>query len=104
MTENGERKGEVELRFQDLERPIPCESCAAPMVFRETEKGRRIPLSVRSARIRACPDCLEPDETHRTPCSRCGSTGTLYYLLAHFADCPDADRFRKKGRRKKPSA
>lgn len=95
------RRGEVELRFQELSNPVPCRSCEAPIVFRETEHRGRLPLSIKSARIRACPDCLAPDGTHRSPCSRCGSSGQLYYLLAHFADCPDADRFRKK-RRKRP--
>lgn len=86
------RSGEREVARHLLAlRPVPCRSCGAPMVFLETEAGKRMPMSLRTDRATPCPDCAGVGR-----CQRCSSSGQVHLLLAHFTDCPNARDFRKK--------
>jgi len=89
------KPGEYLTNRADLERTEPCRGCGAPMTWILTEKGRRMPLSVATARAVPCPACSGSGAER---CQVCRSAGKLYALLNHWADCPQRSRFsRKKG-------
>lgn len=91
--------GEYEANRLDLERTQLCSGCGAPMAWIRTEAGRAMPLSIAKARELPCPDCSAPGPDvpkRRLRCPRCRSTGKVYAVLNHWADCPNRDRFRRK--------
>ena len=69
-----------------------CKSCGAEITWARTENGKKIPLSVESA------------ETRFILKSRGGATAgdtvkvavSRPTYISHFADCPDADKWRKE--------
>jgi hypothetical protein len=85
------KPGEYQASRRDLERTVPCSGCGARMAWIETAAGKRMPLSSATARPLPCPDC--PGQGAR--CRTCFSTGTLYAVLNHWADCPARARFKR---------
>mgnify|MGYP007117550687 CR=1 FL=1 len=68
-----ERKGEIEV--PENGRESACRRCNAPIIWAITAAGKQIPLSKRTIQHR--PDGIP-------------------FALAHFADCPNANDFRKR--------
>ena len=69
-----------------------CKGCGNPIVWGETEEGKKIPLDPRA------PVYVETDpdtQTQPIPVTR-----SRIAMVSHFATCPDANRF--SGRKKKP--
>ena len=58
----------------------PCRGCGVPIVFLTTHTGARVPVNADSVK----PDDQAFEWTRHT---------------SHFATCPDAGKFRNKGRR-----
>ena len=93
------KPGEYLVTRADLQRVVACRGCGASMAWIETAVGRRMPLSVATAREVPCDACAhlrQDGATPRGPCFTCRSTGTLYVVLNHWADCPDRQRFARK--------
>lgn len=93
------KPGEYLVARSELAEPVPCRACSAPVAWVLTKGGKRAPLSLGTARMVPCPDCggLLPlgAGQPRPLCPLCTSTGQLYIVLTHFADCPEANQFRK---------
>lgn len=85
--------GEFLVDRDQVGRTVPCAACRAPMVWIETKTGRRMPLSARTAREIPCPAC---QGRQGAPCPTCRSARVVYALTAHWADCPEAERFRRR--------
>jgi hypothetical protein len=68
------------------------------MVFVETDGGRKMPMSVATTRTAPCPGCVnvETGEIVVARCPRCASSRQVHFLLAHFADCKQADQHRNR--------
>jgi len=43
-----------------------------------------------------CSACLERGPPTPRRCARCASSGVVYAVLSHFADCPEARRYRRR--------
>jgi hypothetical protein len=69
------RRGEFEITAADNH--DTCKSCSAPIVWKKLSPGRFMPLSVGS---------IEQD------------AGGRRFATSHFADCPHADKHRRKGK------
>lgn len=78
-----------------------CRGCGAPIIWAVTPNGKRIPINPEPHPT----GNIELDTTHRPTRATVHSQGplgvdTLY--LAHFATCPNADRFRKRQTNRNP--
>lgn len=47
-----------------------------------------------------CSVCLELGPATPRRCGRCESRGVVYLVLSHFVDCPDASKFKRRGKGK----
>jgi hypothetical protein len=92
-----------------------CRACAKPLVFVPTEKGKREPLEAESVLLEAARhDRNVPATAIRVVASLDGAPAvsrglnrslelglleldSLPVHVAHFATCPDRDRFRRRG-------
>jgi hypothetical protein len=94
-------------------RPLPCPDClpdGPPSIcagcgctardFEACRARTGRPCSIIAAGL--CSTCLElgPPTPRAGRCPRCGSTGVVYAVLSHFADCPKAGEFRREKRAK----
>lgn len=73
------------MKHEDLPN-VPCEACGKPMLWVTTVTGKKMPLSVDSAERRYFIARTAGD-------APIGLSEMTY--LSHFADCPDADSFRR---------
>lgn len=83
-------RGEYLIDRAQLATARPC-SCGAKQVWIATRNGRRMPLSVATTRRVRCPTC----SGERKPCITCLSSGWLYALTSHWADCTHAARYKR---------
>lgn len=70
----------------------PCGSCRAPIAWIRSSSGAKVPLSMKTPRSVACRPCGDRPR----PCPFCGGVGRHYLVLAHFVDCPHADKHRRR--------
>lgn len=90
-------------------RPVPCKSCGRPLRFIKTRTGKSMPCDWEP--VRFVPDLngenvyVQEDGTvlrGALPLPQDSDVETGY--VSHFATCPEADRFRRPGKKSRKNA
>lgn len=87
-------RGEWIVNVYELERlrRVPC-TCGASLIFLTGAGERRVPVALDKVHRVTCPVCS--GKPANTPCAVCRGRREFSLGLAHFLDCPDADKHRR---------
>ena len=80
-----------------------CRACGAPIIFLKTAKGKTMPVDEGAVFFKAHPDgkelfILGDGSTMRGNQVSDRAEGDQFGYISHFATCPNADDFRKRGK------
>jgi hypothetical protein len=79
---------------------VPCESCAAPIIWTTSEHGKAAPIDAEPA---AGGNIALTEVPGQNPLSKVLNTrqqfGRSAMRMSHFATCPDAPSWRKRAKR-----
>lgn len=86
-----------------------CRACGAPIMFLKTAKGKTMPVDEGAVFFKAHPDgkelfILGDGSTMRGNQVSDRAEGDQFGYISHFATCPNADDFRKRGKKARNGA
>lgn len=86
-----------------------CRACGATIMFLKTAKGKTMPVDESAVFFKAHPDgkelfILGDGTTMRGNRVTDRAEGDRFGYISHFATCPAADQFRKRGKKARKAA